>query len=229
MSLDRYYACSSCARYVKRADLACPFCAASNAPPPPRAERVRTGSRSQWLAVGSTLAAVGCAGVHSSDSSRPDDAPALLPVGAADAESTARLDATVEGLLGDAQTKEASDVVGSDGMPNDASACGPPTGRFSCGRDADGAAIAVCDRSTEYCYQASAGFFCQPYDVPSLADAAACTTCPTCSCLAPLLKELTISPGMCSCAEDEAGAITIASCGPCYGAPPRRRAATSTT
>src|SRR5438105_3381769 len=59
--MDPYLLCRSCDCFIKRIESACPFCGA--APPRSRAERARPParlSRGQWVAFGSTLAAIGC-------------------------------------------------------------------------------------------------------------------------------------------------------------------------
>ena len=55
-------ACPTCQRHIKRDESACPFCHApteSTSSPTPRVRRV---SRSEWLALGSSLTLVSCTG-----------------------------------------------------------------------------------------------------------------------------------------------------------------------
>ena len=60
--------CPSCACHVKRQDAQCPFCRAICSWRPVAAPAASRMSRGQWLALGSTMALLGCSGASGSTS-----------------------------------------------------------------------------------------------------------------------------------------------------------------
>jgi hypothetical protein len=119
--MDAFELCVSCARHIKRAECACPFCGAphtSGAPTPRRGARV---SRAAWLAT--TLALVGCSSASSSGSSL-QKGPAKEAGAAADAdvsEAASEQDAadqaeasTEQDALPEAASEDAGEDAGYD-------------------------------------------------------------------------------------------------------------------
>jgi hypothetical protein len=223
--MNPYYACSSCACYVKRGDPICPFCGTPNrarAVAPSR--QLARMSRAQWLAYGSALAALGCTGSAATGPSHAQDA-------------TAQNEANAETVDG------AVDGTPDTGPSSDAAVAGEVTfaaadGGFVCMGGIylpswDGS---VCDRATQWCFLNNGGYGpsgCRSLDTtcaPGLFSDAACTSvfdwdaaaCDggprRCACLT-LTGCAGIYPG--SCTDADAGGVVV-SCGECYGAPPAR-------
>jgi len=214
--MSHFQPCPSCACHVRRTDPLCPFCGAPNVPRGQRAPRVPRMSRGQWLALGTTVALVGCTGTiasvpegdgghestasHDAGGTAPDSGAAVRPEEAGTVAETGTL----------AETGAVVDASPESSAPLDSGvACGERSGFFSCGGN-------ICDRAIQACYSNS----CEWYGNLSAiatggADAASCGSCPTCECLQPTLYT------NCHCTEDDSGTIAI-SCGGCYGSPPAR-------
>jgi hypothetical protein len=188
-------------------------------------------SRAQWLALGSSAALLACSAQieltppTERDAARIPDSPE--PARGLDSGhtacdgSSAGADAGLAGIDADFADADAGCVeVDSGYVDVDAGfvqivdaglveasgfACPSRSGYFACGGG-------VCDRSIQACVMG----VCEWYqDIVILWGVQACGPCPTCDCLAP--------PGSpCVCTEDDAGTVTILSCGGCYGAPPVR-------
>jgi hypothetical protein len=67
--MTSFQPCPSCARHVKRQDARCPFCGVPCPRRPMHARTSRRTSRAQWLALGSTMALLGCSGGTASSGS----------------------------------------------------------------------------------------------------------------------------------------------------------------
>jgi hypothetical protein len=164
--MNPYYACSSCARYVKHGDSVCPFCGtAKRATTGPTARRPGRTSRAQWLAYGSSLAVVGCTGGAATPSSAADataqseigapQAEAAEAAGASDtasADANAGVDSRAEAEANDAGGSETTtaDVTPTDAASPQAISFASADGSFGCLGGAYNDAT-TCDRATQWC------------------------------------------------------------------------------
>jgi len=222
--MTSFQPCSSCARHVRGADRACPFCGATVVRVRPPAARLPRMSRARWLALGSTVALVGCNAVVAS--SGGDAGHAEHEAGSGNGDDGSVPPGRDGGVLADAGRGEASSVdeagwitdsgTQGDGTAQDAEVsadgsvvCSARSGTFACGGQ-------TCDRATQMCGPYGGGCVAYGTVLPNQQpEAGTCGPCPTCACLEPTLW------GACYCSEDDGGAIAI-SCGGCYGAPPAR-------
>ena len=236
--MPSYRACPSCACYVRRGDLACPFCGTSLPPAhqhqaPPARPR---SSRAMWLACGAAFSAVGCTesggapGDSAADATYRDDFPAEGEPAEASAETSldAAVQTWVDGTL-DGPNLDAKQGPDADG------ATAAFEGGFTCiPAGIQGDAAIVCDPRTQYCHLHSGNLTtpssCAALDptclaYPPVADASTCpylasSSCdgaPRCSCIA--IEAYSAASDSCWSCSDDAGGLTL-SCGPCYGAPP---------
>lgn len=216
--MTSFLPCSSCARHIKKTDRQCPFCHAPGSCKSWAPHPARRMSRARWLALGSTVALVGCNGVVQS-SGGSSDAQAATQEGSTGDEGVAD-EASTSGEAGSDDSSAMADtstpgVDGSSeastdgGVVHDAGMTCARSGTFACSTQ-------TCDRASQLCDLMGGG--CLAYDamVPQqYPEAGSCGDCPSCACLQPTLY------GDCQCLEDDAGSIAI-SCGGCYGAPPAR-------
>jgi hypothetical protein len=218
--------CAACHCHIKRAERHCPFCNARvedvRASATPRTSRV---SRAAWMALGSSLAALGTAGFQAGcqTASTTHDPGPLVDGPATGSEAPIGADAAVQDA--DAGTCSAGASTSN--------------GTIRCG-------VTRCNAETQYC-EHDIGDSCSPGSsdthhtdqttcrdkTPDGGDSsfpAECLVCSTCACVAPLRLLWDRSGDYVrdawTCKDLEGGGVLITdeffSCGPCYGAPPSR-------
>lgn len=210
--MNPLYTCSGCFRHIKGHESTCPFCDTPteqrNAPLP----RIRRVSRSEWLALGSSLTMASCAGtphIGTQETSGGDGAggtssiSSQLPSGG--------YHSTLGGsYAGGGYTQYASggSSLGATDylLPADA-------GSLACG-------TGYCDGATQVCASLPAPplYRCVDYKaVGSTNGTSVCTApVPSCSCYTTPVAD----HYACNCADIDGGVLL--SCHTCYGAPPAR-------
>lgn len=119
--MKSFSACGACARYMRSAERACPFCGVlrnvqRDVQPVGATSRARPTSRAAWLARGSALALVGCT---SGATAGPPSGADATAVEASSVTPEASLETSLEASATDSVTPpadsgDASDVVASD-------------------------------------------------------------------------------------------------------------------
>ncbi len=216
--MKSYVQCASCRCLLKTIERRCPFCGAAVIGATEASRRPVRMSRSAWLALGSSVAAIGGATAHLGCQS-----PATGDVGTvADASSDGQGDAL-----------SANDDPAWMIFDAGAQTCAVEPRKFHCGSAEAGI---ECDSANEYCAATSTQYQCSVPDVsaecrPIGADfdyPRECVSCASCACVGKHLPSGT--PGEYAgegwgC-DDSNGGVVIThgfwSCGPCYGAPPAR-------
>jgi hypothetical protein len=197
--MDAYRVCASCAHFIKRHELECPFCGTSCPhvlrTPSPGGRRQRGMSRGQWLALGGALSLAGCSGAVAPSEPKGDGG-AVSPSPSASAPV------------------DPEDSGAQPGLPDGSTSCAVTAGSFAC---ADGI---TCDRATEFCVLSPSGQgeSCARAKSPTESNyPSQCAECPTCECVAQYIS------APCRCVSlDDGGGIGI-ECAGCYGSPPTRR------
>ncbi len=203
--MDPYEACRSCACYIKRFEVRCPFCGAPHTWSARGATTPSRMSRARWLALGSSLVVAGCGGASDPTSSGRSGEQGSTD-GAVDTGQPSAQGGD-SGASGDAeQVSDSSQTVLADAA--EASSCTVSTAPFACGTQ-------TCDPSSQFCQMYSwGGGACVADDAGSFFPPQ-CYDCPTCTCVAPTLW------ANCHCLDLDGGGIGI-ECAGCYGSPPTR-------